>query len=320
MGFETILLPSQPCLLRYGLRLHGVSRGTEVVGHMSEVQQIAALAAKALSDLLGYPRPTVTHTVHPVASAKPRPRGAGAQWLAHNVHIAQQGRSRSQLLAACHMGQADFSLLPLHALAFSPVALSGSTWTGRHHAAVHFGYECLPRRDRLGQHLGQASAALLDGLAVLQADPSDGALGDHDPIVFDHLVHRLGVRQVRPQLSQCAAQAPQTAFGAEARALGKGRILLVPLGYCSSSTLILTKLVCQWCFFTLAVRPPAVAYLLLGLAHLAQRPALHGLLAQSAYLLAQPMLRIVSPLEIPLGVFHHRQQCSHPALDLRMSP
>lgn len=67
------------------------------------------------------------------------------------------------------------------------------------------------------------------------------------------------------------------------------------------------------------MRPPAVAYFLFGLVHLALRPALHGLLAQTAHLLDQPILRIVSPLEIPLGVLHHRQQLSHLALDLRMS-
>ncbi len=46
MGFEPLFLLVQPCLLRCGLRLYGVGSATQVVAHMVEIQQIAALAAK----------------------------------------------------------------------------------------------------------------------------------------------------------------------------------------------------------------------------------------------------------------------------------
>jgi hypothetical protein len=94
LDLEPALLFVQPVPLGTWLVLDGLGRSREVVAHMVEVHQVAALAAEALLDLLGDPRRAVAQSVHAVAGGEAGALGAGTQLLARGGDIARRAWRR----------------------------------------------------------------------------------------------------------------------------------------------------------------------------------------------------------------------------------
>ena len=107
------------------------------------------------------------------------------------------------------MGQADLCFLPLHALAFASITEAGAAAHGGHHGAVGLDDESLLVRHSVGQALRKTTADAVDRLGVAERDLADGALADHDAVVLNELVHRLGHWAGQPQ-----NQSPLVAAGA----------------------------------------------------------------------------------------------------------
>jgi hypothetical protein len=173
---------------------------------MVEIQQISALAAKALAHLRGDPWRAIAHTMQTVTLAEASALGAGAQLPPRHLHVTQQRGAVHHVFAALQMGQADLGLLPLHAFAFAPISHIAGVAHGGHHRAVQLRHKSLLRAHLLRQTLCKPLADAVNGLSVAQRHLTDRALADHDAVMLHKLVHRLGKRHVGSKIGHHALQ------------------------------------------------------------------------------------------------------------------
>jgi len=90
----------------------GFAGCTEVVAYMKEINQVAALCAKLIFYLIGYPRGSVTYAMDWRTYAKPGLHSTVKEALPSGLNIALERTSKGQRLAALRVRKTYLCLLP----------------------------------------------------------------------------------------------------------------------------------------------------------------------------------------------------------------
>ena len=170
---------------------------------MVKVQQVAALRAKSIFYLIGYPRRSITDGVNRGVSAKAGLGGAGKKLLPGCVNVALQGAAIDQLLAALGVRQTYLGLAPLQLLAFAFISFRGVGLDNGHHPTIHLNDDhcAAPRLAGPTRLFGGAFEYLL---RVSLRDVPNRAFAQDNAVVLHQFVHHLGERHVRTKVGHHA--------------------------------------------------------------------------------------------------------------------
>jgi len=189
--FESVFLLVHPRFLLLLCADDDLDGCTEVVARMEEIDQVAALRTKFLLHLIGDPWRAITDTMNWRIGAKTGLHCTIKEALSGGVNIALERATKCQRLAALWVSKTYFCLFPVESFAFAFVCTVGIRHHDGYHATVCFdndgGTGARPRWPAL-----RWRCALKYRFGMTLGDAGDGAFTQHNAIVLDDFVHRLG--------------------------------------------------------------------------------------------------------------------------------
>lgn len=187
---------------------------------MKKINQVAALRAKFLLHLIGYPGCSVAHAMNWRACAKPGLHSTVKEALPRGIDIALERATKGQCLAALRVRKTYLGLLPAQRFTFAFVALTCINVHDGHHAAV-----CLDD-DRSAGALMRGPALPWRGcfkypFGMALGDAGNGAFAQNHPVVLNEFVHGLGKGLIGTEVGDHALERARAATVAHLGALGK---------------------------------------------------------------------------------------------------